>query len=122
MDGHSRGTEGRVVTSSTTGDAAAASPSAGTLGDALGKVTRLSADSLPMGPPKLAVLHPTPPPEPPPDRGRLLSAAQVAALVGGVSPAWVRRHVPHKLTLGHSTCRWYEGDVRGWLETRRAAS
>ena len=69
----------------------------------------------------LHVLHPDPT-LPPPDRGRLLTAAQVAALVGGVSSAWVRREVPHKLQLGHSTVRWYELDVRAWLETRRAAS
>jgi predicted DNA-binding transcriptional regulator AlpA len=67
------------------------------------------------------VLHPAPTLGPPPDRGRLLTAGEVAALVGGVSPAWVRRHVPHKLQLGHSTVRWYELDVRGWLETRRSA-
>jgi len=76
-----------------------------------------------MTPADLYVLRPdTAPSAPPPDRGRLLTAAQVAAeLLGGtVSPSWVRRHVPHKLTLGHSTCRWYELDVREWLETRRA--
>lgn len=61
--------------------------------------------------------------EPPPDRGRLLTPEQVAALIGGeVSESWVRRHVPHKIRLGHSTCRWYENDVRGWLESRRGAA
>jgi len=59
------------------------------------------------------------PTDPPPDRGRLLDAAGVAALIGNVSAAWVRRHVPHKLVLGHSTVRWYEADVRAWLEMRR---
>jgi predicted DNA-binding transcriptional regulator AlpA len=54
------------------------------------------------------------------DRGRLLSADEVARLIGEVSSAWVRRHVPHKLTLGHSTVRWYEGDVRAWLERCRS--
>jgi len=70
------------------------------------------------------VLRPSGPPEPPPDRGRLLTAAQVAAaLFGGtVSPAWVRRHVPAKVVLGHSTVRWFEADVRGWLEGRRGTS
>ena len=38
-----------------------------------------------------------------------------------VSAAWVRRHVPHKLELGHSTVRWFEADVRAWLEARRSA-
>ena len=58
----------------------------------------------------------------PPDRGRLLSASEVARLIGGVSAAWVRRQVPHKLTLGHSTVRWYEADVRRWLERCRASA
>lgn len=56
---------------------------------------------------------------PPRDRGPLLSPAQVAALIGGVSPAWVRRMVPGKITLGQRTVRWYEGEVRGWLEAHR---
>ncbi|HXL33683.1 MAG TPA: hypothetical protein VN953_02065 [Gemmatimonadales bacterium] len=65
---------------------------------------------------------PVGPPELPPDRGRLLTAAQVAAEVfsGTVSPAWVRRHVPHKVVLGHSTVRWYELDVRAWVAERRS--
>ncbi|MGQ0701983.1 MAG: helix-turn-helix transcriptional regulator [Gemmatimonadales bacterium] len=58
---------------------------------------------------------------PPLDRGRLLTPAQVAELIGEVSEAWVRRNVPHKVTLGHSTVRWYEADVRAWLESRRGA-
>lgn len=62
------------------------------------------------------------PSEPPVDRGALLSATAVAALIGGVSAAWVRRTVPHKLTLGHSTCRWFERDVRDWLADRRASA
>lgn len=55
----------------------------------------------------------------PPDRGRLLTAAEVAAIVGNVSEAWVRRTVPCKLRLGHSTVRWYERDLRRWLEDSR---
>jgi predicted DNA-binding transcriptional regulator AlpA len=57
----------------------------------------------------------------PPDRGRLLTPAKVAELIGDVSEAWVRRTVPHKVRLGHSTTRWYEDDVRRWLEQRRSA-
>ena len=73
--------------------------------------------------PELRVLRPEAgPPEPPPDRGRLLSAQEVAELIGGVSAAWVRRQVPHKLALGHSTVRWYERDVCGWLESRRTGA
>jgi hypothetical protein len=67
----------------------------------------------------VTVLPLHPPVEAPPDRGDLLDAAGVAALIPGVSAAWVRRHVPHKVTLGHSTVRWFEGDVRAWLESRR---
>lgn len=64
-------------------------------------------------------LHAGPPA--PPDRGRLLDAETVAheKLGGAVSPKWVRVHVPHKVTLGHSTVRWYERDVDAWLDSRR---
>jgi predicted DNA-binding transcriptional regulator AlpA len=75
-------------------------------------------------PADLHVLRPDAgPPAPPPDRGRLLTAAQVAAeLLGGtVSPSWVRRHVTPKVVLGHSTVRWYAADVQVWLEARRAS-
>ena len=58
---------------------------------------------------------------PPADRGPLLSSAQVAQLIGGVSPEWVRRTVPHKVTLGQRTVRWYEYDVKAWLESRRGS-
>lgn len=61
------------------------------------------------------------PAAPPPNRGRLLAAAQVAELIGGVSPAWVRRTVPAKVCMGHSTVRWFESDVLAWLEGRRQA-
>ncbi len=59
---------------------------------------------------------------PPTHRGRLLTAAQVADLLfsGTVSTAWVRRNVPHKLALGHSTVRWFEFDVQAWLVTQRS--
>ena len=66
-------------------------------------------------------IHPAAPDliEPPPDRGSLLAPAEVVELVGGVSEAWVRKYVPHKIPLGHRTVRWYEADVRAWLESRR---
>ena len=62
-------------------------------------------------------------PEPPVNRGRLLTAAQVAAELfnDSVSTAWVRRNVPHKVVLGHSTVRWYAGDVQAWISTLRAS-
>ena len=52
-------------------------------------------------------------------RVRLLDAHQVADLIGGVSAAWVRRNVPGKLNLGHSTKRWWEADVLTWIQSRR---
>ena len=54
---------------------------------------------------------------PPTHRGRLLTAAQVAEQLfsSTVSTAWVRRTVPYKLVLGHSTVRWYEFDVQTWI-------
>lgn len=52
----------------------------------------------------------------PADRGPLLGPAQVAAMIGGVSPAWVRRTVPGKLRLGQRTVRWHEYDVRDWID------
>ena len=57
------------------------------------------------------------------ERGRLLNASQVAALVFNdkVSPAWVRRTVPGKITLGHSTVRWYEIDVQSWVQSQQKA-
>lgn len=58
-------------------------------------------------------------PEPPPDRGRLLKPKEVAEMVGR-SESWVRRNVPHKIRLGHSTVKWYELDVLLWLEERRS--
>ncbi len=70
----------------------------------------------------LRVVRPSGPLEPPPDRGRLLTPAQVAEVIGGVSPAWVRRNVPNKIALGHSTIRWYELDVRVWIASRRGAA
>jgi len=59
--------------------------------------------------------------EPPADRGRLLTAAQVAAelFTDTVSAAWVRRNIPHKVVLGHSTVRWYAADVQAWVGTKR---
>ena len=58
----------------------------------------------------------------PPDRGPLLTPEHVAVLIGGVSPAWVRRCVPHKVDLGQRTKRWYRDDVLAWLETHRTAT
>lgn len=58
---------------------------------------------------------------PPPDRGRLLDAAQVAdSLFGGrVKPRWVLEHIPCKVRFGHRTVFYYEADVRAWIEGHR---
>ena len=60
--------------------------------------------------------------EAPVDRGKLLTAAQVASELfnGSVSGAWIRKNVPQKVVLGHSTVRWYEADVRTWISTKRS--
>jgi hypothetical protein len=59
-------------------------------------------------------------PDEPVNRGRLMTAQQVATELfdGTVSPQWVRRNCP-KVTLGHSTVRHFEADVREWIESRR---
>jgi hypothetical protein len=60
-------------------------------------------------------------PEPPPDRGRLLDAEEIAREIfyGKVSARWVRRHVTAgKVKLGHVTVMWWEIPVRDWLATR----
>lgn len=76
----------------------------------------MSGDVLRLEPPDAG------PPAPPPPRGRLLTAEQIAAelFAGTVSPTWVRRRVPHRLRLGHSTVRWFEADVLAWREAQRA--
>ena len=51
-------------------------------------------------------------------RGRLLTANEVAELIYR-SPEWVRRNVPFKITLGHSTVRWYEADILDWIDSQR---
>jgi len=50
----------------------------------------------------------------------LLTAVEVSQIVGR-SAGWVKVHVPHKVRLGHRTVRWYEIDVKLWLESQRAA-
>lgn len=57
----------------------------------------------------------------PPDRGRLLTADEIATelLRGAVTPGWVRQHVGFKVRLGHRTVLWYEADVRAWMDQQR---
>jgi predicted DNA-binding transcriptional regulator AlpA len=40
---------------------------------------------------------------------------------GTVSATWVRRNVPYKVVLGHSTVRWYAADVQAWISTLRVS-
>ena len=70
-----------------------------------------------MTPRELQLVPPGAPITLPELRGRLLTAGQVASELfsGTVSATWVRRRVPGKLVLGHSTIRWYEADVRAWI-------
>lgn len=57
---------------------------------------------------------------PPPDRGRLMSAEQVASdlMPQGIDARYVRRHVHPRVTLGRKVF-FYELDVRRWLEAQR---
>ena len=51
------------------------------------------------------------------DRGRLLDTRQVAGMVNR-SAEWCRKNIPHKLTLGPSTVRWWERDVTEWIDSK----
>lgn len=59
-------------------------------------------------------------PVPPPDRGRLMSAAQIAKEMfpPGTSERFVQRHVRPRVPIGRRMF-WYEMDVREWLENQR---
>lgn len=41
---------------------------------------------------------------------------------GEVSSAWVLRHAPHRLKLGHSTVLFYRQDIEQWIESLRDQS
>ena len=70
-------------------------------------------------------------PEPPPDRGVLLTPSQVAAnpflFNGMVDADWVLDHVkslngkPIKVKLGHVKRAYYFEDVREWIAARKIA-
>ena len=72
--------------------------------------------------PDVTPIRPGRPPSPP-ARGRLLFTDEVRSefFRDRVSAWWVRRNVApdQKIRLGHSTCAWYEEDVRAWIEARR---
>ena len=61
-------------------------------------------------------------PRPPPDRGPLIDARQIQAMIGGTKPPstdWINRHAPNRCDFGYRTKRWYRDDVVTWLETLR---
>lgn len=66
-------------------------------------------------------MNPTPISSARPRRGRLVDCHQVADMIGR-SADWVRRNVPGKIDLGHSTKRWYEEEVWRWVESCREDS
>jgi len=55
------------------------------------------------------------------NRGRLMEAQDIAAEIfrGKRSAEWVRRNLPNKITLGHSTVMWYEADVWDYIHSCR---
>ena len=54
-----------------------------------------------------------PPSGPPPNRGRLMTAQEIAQKIfrGHRSAEWVRRNLPGKKRMGHSTVMWWEAEV-----------
>lgn len=61
-------------------------------------------------------------PQAPPNRGPLLDADAVRAMIGGAEPPsldWVYAHVPNKVKISHRCVRWFEADVLAWLEGMR---
>ena len=70
---------------------------------------------------QLRITRPTKPVDPPPDRGNLMNAEDIAGqLLGGhVKADWVRRHVPGKMDLGHRTKMWWESEVIEWINSTR---
>ena len=55
------------------------------------------------------------------NRGRLMKAREIAQDIfrDHKSAEWVRRNLPNKVVLGHSTVMWYEADVWEFIESRR---
>lgn len=63
-------------------------------------------------------------PQPPADRGKLLSVDQVRALFPEghqPSPDWIYSHVPHKVKMGRRSYWWSE-DLLHWLDSLRGAA
>lgn len=57
-------------------------------------------------------------PQPPVDRGPMIDAAAIQALIGGNHPPsekWIYDNVPGKRKLSHRCVRWFRNDVLAWL-------
>ena len=69
----------------------------------------------------LRITRPTEAVEPPPDRGKLMNAEDVAGPIygGRVTACWVRRHVPGKMNMGHRTKFWWEYEVIEWINSTK---
>ncbi len=54
-------------------------------------------------------------------KGRLLTAAEISTEVfrKHKTAEWIRRNVPKKIQLGHSSVMWYEADVWEFIESRK---
>ena len=57
---------------------------------------------------------------PPPDRGRLLTSAEVVELLmpRGISERFVREHVYPRVSIARRVF-FYEADVKDWLQEQR---
>lgn len=59
-------------------------------------------------------------------RGPFMRADAIARDVelfnNAVSPAWVRRNVPNRIKLGHSTVGWFRQDVEQWIQSRKESA
>ena len=52
---------------------------------------------------------------------RLMTASEIAEEVfrNHKSPEWVRRNLPGKIAIGHSTVMWFEDEAWEWVNSRR---
>lgn len=59
--------------------------------------------------------------EPPPYRGKLMNAYDIAGQIygGHVSADWVLRKVPGKMDMGHRTKMWWEFEVVEWINSTK---
>lgn len=57
-------------------------------------------------------------------RGKLLKPEEVVRdyFDGAVSVRWVLKHVRPRVDLARGVVRYYEADVRAWIESRRGVA